>query len=72
MSASIGRRAKEENDGGASRPGSVLRVDALDRSYWECLGSMPFAITEKTPARIRDELKQHLKDGHWLLVDKQA
>lgn len=43
-------------------------IEAIGSAYWDCLGSTWLVITEKTPAQIRDELKQHLKEDDRLLV----
>ncbi len=36
--------------------------------YWDCLNSTWLVLTDKTPAQIRDELKQYLKEDDRLLV----
>ncbi len=36
--------------------------------YWDCLESTWLVITDKAPAQLRDELKQHLREGDRLLV----
>jgi hypothetical protein len=43
-------------------------LEAVGGAYWDCLESTWLVITEKTPAQIRDELKQHLKEVDRLLV----
>ncbi len=43
-------------------------LEAIGSGYWDCLDSTWLVITEKTPAQIRDELRQCLKDDDCLLV----
>ena len=43
-------------------------LEAIGSGYWDCLDSTWLVITERTPVQIRDELKQHLRDGDRLLV----
>ena len=43
-------------------------LEAVGSGYWDCLESTWLVITEKTPAQIMDELKQHLKEDDRLLV----
>lgn len=43
-------------------------LEAIGSGYWDCLELTWLVTTERTPVQIRDELKQHLKDGDRLLV----
>jgi len=43
-------------------------LEAMGTGYWDCLDSTWLITTEKTPAQIRDEIKQYLKDDDRLLV----
>jgi hypothetical protein len=43
-------------------------LEAVGSAYWDCLESTWLVITEKTPAEIRDELRQHLKEDDRLLI----
>jgi hypothetical protein len=43
-------------------------IETIGSGYWDCLESTWLVITERTPTEIRDELKQHLKEGDRLLV----
>jgi hypothetical protein len=43
-------------------------LEAIGAGYWDCLDSTWLVITEKTPAQIRDALKQYLKEDDHLLV----
>ena len=43
-------------------------LEGIGSGYWDCLDSTWLVITEKTATQIKDELKQHLKDGDRLLV----
>ena len=43
-------------------------LEGIGSGYWDGLDSTWLVITEKTATQIRDELKQHLKDGDRLLV----
>ncbi len=43
-------------------------LESMGAGYWDCLDSTWLIITEKTPAQIRDEIEQYLKDDDRLLV----
>ncbi len=43
-------------------------LETIGSGYWDCLDSAWLVITERTPVEIRDELKQHLKEGDRLIV----
>ncbi len=43
-------------------------LEAIGSGYWDCLDSTWLVITERTPAQIRDELKQYLKKDDRLLI----
>lgn len=43
-------------------------LEEIGTGYWDCLESTWLVITEKTPAQIRDELKQYLREDDRLLV----
>lgn len=53
---------------GENYDGLFAALEAIGSGYWDCLDSTWLVITEKTPAQIRDELIQYLKDGDRLLV----
>src|SRR3974377_98959 len=46
----------------------LTALEGIGSGYWDCLDSTWLVITEKTATQIKDELKQHLKDGDRLLV----
>jgi hypothetical protein len=43
-------------------------IETIGSGYWDCLDSTWLVITERTPAEIRDELRQYLKSDDRLLV----
>ena len=43
-------------------------LEAVGTGYWDCLDSTWLITTEKTPAQIRNEITQYLKDNDRLLV----
>jgi hypothetical protein len=53
---------------GENYDGLFAALEAMGTGYWDCLDSTWLITTEKTPAQIRNEIKQYLKDNDRLLV----
>ncbi len=47
-------------------------LEKIGSGYWDCLEATWLVMTERTAVEIRDELKQHLKDGDRLIVMRYA
>jgi hypothetical protein len=53
---------------GENYDGLFAALEAMGTGYWDSLDSTWLITTEKTPAQIRNEIKQYLKDNDRLLV----